>query len=558
MISLASHIESTLLPLPITMEWNEGNLQTIPMTTLQKIKTYACKAFSLLGSIVALPVVIVYSMLCYSVSLFLGKTEPKKEALALPGNGSPLRAIEHFGFADSLFQSSGIGSKASATLLEGKSNWDAWLHSDAIETKEGIPEIFIDMLKNPKPLIHILKNEMHATAHRFSLEWSVIEPEKGRYNQEAISLYRNFITELKAAGIEPYVTLHHFTSPAWFGNAGDFASLEQVDLFVDYALKMIELFPEVTNWMTFNEPGVYTMQSRLFGSYPPGKKGCFEEAGLVMRNVLIAHCKIYAAAKEKWKDRVSIGITHQWLRFIPLNGTGNVLENLICYYFSKVTHYCVYNFFKTGHFAFEFPYSANVHFEIPEKEFLGHNRFLDFIGVQFYAYPRVKAGWNGGMQYPGYKVWNMPGISVGSTCPEGGKAMSMGLSFYPESLEHCLEEASQLQRPIAITEIGCDARVQHWNSSNWVVDEETQKQYFMQIVPILRRFQNKMKAFFVWTLYRDQLEWDRGTFPKIGVIKLKKGKENGINGYEILPAAQFIQGLFQNAKEEANLSAAGL
>ena len=57
-------------------------------------------------------------------------------------------------------------------------------------------------------------------AHRFSIEWSRIEPIEGKWNREAVAHYQAVIQALKKRGLEPVITLHHFTNPAWFTRAG--------------------------------------------------------------------------------------------------------------------------------------------------------------------------------------------------------------------------------------------------------------------------------------------------------------------------------------------------
>lgn len=544
MTPLAARMESALLPLPDTIRWERGKIQKVELSTLKKVETCVFQVFSFVGYLALLPFAAVGSIISSTVSIFQGSS--RQAELALEPSDPILPP--HIGFADSLFQSSGLGTSASATHLSGKCDWNNWLSAQHIEGSPNYQEIFVDILRNPQPFIDILK-KLHVTAHRFSLEWAVIEPEKGRYDHEAIRLYRNFIQELKKEGIEPYVTLHHFVLPEWFSKENDFENFNQIDLFVNHSIEMMKTFPEVKYWMTFNEPGVYAFSNRIRGVFPPGVQGDLFAAAQVLRNLLIAHCKIYKAAKENFGDRVEIGITHQWLKFVPLQENGNAVERTICYFLSKITHYCVYNFFKTGHFDFEVPAKANVHFDISEEEFKKNNRFLDFIGVQFYGYPRLKAGWNGGEEYPGYKIVNSLGFTFGSTCPKGGKTMSFGPGFYPESLQNCLEEAAALGKPIAITETGCDARIQKWGSREWVIDDETQREYFIKILPILNRFRNQLKAFFVWTLYRGQLEWDRGDFPRLGVAKLTQNKARVITGCELSLAAKHLQMVFQKKRQ---------
>jgi len=57
-------------------------------------------------------------------------------------------------------------------------------------------------------------------AHRFSIEWSRIEPEEGKFNQNEIEHYRKVIRALKERNLEPFVTLWHFTCPTWFADQG--------------------------------------------------------------------------------------------------------------------------------------------------------------------------------------------------------------------------------------------------------------------------------------------------------------------------------------------------
>lgn len=47
--------------------------------------------------------------------------------------------------------------------------------------------------------------------YRFGIEWARVEPQRGVYNEAAIQQYVRMARKLKAAGIEPIVTLWHFT-----------------------------------------------------------------------------------------------------------------------------------------------------------------------------------------------------------------------------------------------------------------------------------------------------------------------------------------------------------
>jgi beta-glucosidase/6-phospho-beta-glucosidase/beta-galactosidase len=64
-----------------------------------------------------------------------------------------------------------------------------------------------------------LVQEMGQNAHRLSLEWSRIEPQEGKWDDGAIARYRQMLAGLRERGLEPMVTLHHFTNPLWLVEA---------------------------------------------------------------------------------------------------------------------------------------------------------------------------------------------------------------------------------------------------------------------------------------------------------------------------------------------------
>src|ERR1700730_8864900 len=55
-----------------------------------------------------------------------------------------------------------------------------------------------------------------ANAFRFSVPWSRVEPPRGTFDEEALARYRRFTEHLVHIGLEPVVTLLHYTHPRWF------------------------------------------------------------------------------------------------------------------------------------------------------------------------------------------------------------------------------------------------------------------------------------------------------------------------------------------------------
>lgn len=91
-------------------------------------------------------------------------------------------------------------------------------------------------------------------AYRFSIEWARIEPEMDVWDEKEVEHYRKVITCCKAIGVEPIVTLHHFTSPKWLICNGGWDDEMVVERFAKYAKYITEqLGSEIHYICTINE-----------------------------------------------------------------------------------------------------------------------------------------------------------------------------------------------------------------------------------------------------------------------------------------------------------------
>src|SRR3989338_4203989 len=107
-----------------------------------------------------------------------------------------------------------------------------------------------------------LAQSLGHNAHRFSIEWSRIEPKEGEFNQEALRHYQEVIDAVRLNGLEPIVTLHHFTLPLWLAKEGGWLSKRAPEFFARYSGKVFEsLRGHVRYWMTINEPEIYIFKS---------------------------------------------------------------------------------------------------------------------------------------------------------------------------------------------------------------------------------------------------------------------------------------------------------
>lgn len=564
-------LERCLLPPPETVRWDRGNLAIEKCTTAQKVVHCTKNFFAFTCLLLVSPLTLAYDWVTHKKVAPIEEFSPKKggDSPAVPDIAPPQPAWPpaQRGFATSLFQTSGLGTKWSAAPpLSGKCDWDKWMDNrDHVIHPPGFHyrNFFTDVLSDPTIYIEMLKAQ-NVTAHRFSLEWSVIEPRCGEIDLAAVGLYQTFIQKLIEAGITPSITLSHFVVPAWFYESGNFQKMENIDLYVRFALKAMELFPDVKDWWSFNELGVKAFQQarEVYPTDIPEGSSLSKRvhaAGIATRNMLIAHCKLHQEVARLHPDK-TVGVTHQWVKFDT--ATGNWLEKLFSYFFTKFGFTPVYQFFKEGRYCFAFPFMANIRFEIPKEQFDANGHFLMRLGVQAYPKAMVKMGLNHGQTYPGLpaSIKNLPFFSFGSSCEPGGTVMRFGPRWKAAGIDEALDEAFALTDQIYITEYGSDARVHKWGKPGFELDDEAQKNYLQQLTERIRNYSARtfraIKGIFCWSDLRRQMEWENGHDCRLAIVEPIVDENRQMTGWNQTPASQYLAGVYhQEAAPAAHLIA---
>ncbi len=140
--------------------------------------------------------------------------------------------------------------------------------------------------------------ETGQNAHRFSVEWSRIQPEPNRWDENALERYRAMARGMVERGITPLVTLHHFTEPLWLYERDAWEDPETVILFEKYTRKVVEALKEyVSLWCTINEPNLYALSGYVVGDFPTKHTG-LGVALRVLTNLLKGHVAAYRAIHE--------------------------------------------------------------------------------------------------------------------------------------------------------------------------------------------------------------------------------------------------------------------
>ncbi len=109
--------------------------------------------------------------------------------------------------------------------------------------------------------------------HRLSIEWARIEPEEGRFDEREIEHYRRVLRALHARGLEPFVTIWHFTLPLWFSKTGGFEREDAPKVFARYCAYVVGKLGDLCkHFSTINEPMVFVSNGWGRGVWPPFRK----------------------------------------------------------------------------------------------------------------------------------------------------------------------------------------------------------------------------------------------------------------------------------------------
>lgn len=198
-----------------------------------------------------------------------------------------------------------------------------------------------------------LARSLGHNAHRLSIEWARIEPEEGKWNEDAIMHYRKVLTALKVRGMKPYVTLWHFTLPVWFSKSGGFERRDAPEIFARYCAYVVSRLDDLCcSFSTMNEPNVFGSNGWLRGSWPPFKRFVLTDLlsitnsgrtyesraqrGIapfllyvrVMKNLVRAHNLAYDRIKERFPDAEVSVVKH----VILFHANWNPINKLIAFF----------------------------------------------------------------------------------------------------------------------------------------------------------------------------------------------------------------------------------
>lgn len=148
-----------------------------------------------------------------------------------------------------------LGASTAAHQVEGNNtNSDYWImenmeYSQFVEPSGDAVDHYHKYEEDIKMLADAGLN-----TYRFSVEWARIEPKQGEFDEKEIEHYRDMIKCCRDNGVEPVITLMHFTSPAWLIKLGGWDDEKVIELFANYAKYVTEkLGDDIKYICTINE-----------------------------------------------------------------------------------------------------------------------------------------------------------------------------------------------------------------------------------------------------------------------------------------------------------------
>ncbi len=333
--------------------------------------------------------------------------------------------------------------------------------------------------------------ETGQNAHRFSIEWSRIQPAPDRWDENALERYRSMARGMVERGINPMVTLHHFTDPIWVYEQCGWEKETIVPLFEKYVRKVVEALKEYVNlWCTINEPNIYALSGYVAGDFPTCKEGHkgLGAATKVLANMLRGHAAAYKAIHEIQREaRVGYALHYRPMlaarSWFPLDALmRNVQYNGINMAFPSGI--------STG--VMKTPVAS---IKIPEA--IGTQ---DFLGINYYSVDTVQFDLFNPRELFGKRYYpansDFSGTKFIANIPSGiFDSIKWATRSYPDL-------------PLLITENGVED-----------ADDRMRPRYLAQHLQQVWRAVNfnwPVKGYYHWSLV-DNFEWERGWTQRFGL-----------------------------------------
>lgn len=360
-----------------------------------------------------------------------------------------------------------------------------------------------------------LASEMGLNAYRFSVEWSRLEPEEGKWDKSALDWYAALVGECEKRGLMPMLTLHHFTTPQWLAARGGFLSDDSVGRFAGYVRKVISAVgPRIPLWCTLNEPNVLVLGQYL-GRFMPPAEYKPENCAVANRNLLLAHVRAYDLIRAQaaprlgpWKDRKpQVGLAINLVDFRPLRAA-HVVERTMAAFVRHYYNGCWPDAVTGRRQHFGVPGLIPAPKQVWEAR---KRRTADFIGINYYT--KIYVCWGPQKEEAHFVKSRLFPIGIAFS-KKSDRVSDLGWPLHPEGLGRMIRFLSRYKLPLYITENGiADA------------SDALRSEYLKTHLEVLADAKAKgadVRGYFHWSLM-DNFEWIKGFTPRFGLLEVDYG-----------------------------------
>lgn len=322
-----------------------------------------------------------------------------------------------------------------------------------------------------------LASELNLNSLRFSIEWSRVSPSQDIFLEEELEHYKNVTDTLLKFNLIPIVTLHHFANPIWFMDKGGWLSSKNIDFFLAYLKKIVEILKDkVSWWLIFNEPLVYVYYGFVCGKWPPGKKS-LSEALKALKNIREAYSAGYQEIKNIYKKSSLPDPQVSFAKHIK--------------FFSP----CPEHDFGLNSLS---AFLRNKFFNLYLVEYFNKKKCLDFVSVNYYCREYAKFKW-----------------PLGARCRHDlhkERRNYLDWYVYPQGLyEVLIDIKKRFNLPVLITENGT-AEIKDCLYEEYLLSH-------LRSLAMAIKCGVDVRGYLWWSLL-DNFEWDRGFGPRFGLVKV--------------------------------------
>ena len=333
-------------------------------------------------------------------------------------------------------------------------------------------------------------------AHRIGVEWSRIEPEPEKYDEEALDHYRNMLTSLREKGFTVFLNLWHFTLPIWASRRGGWEDPYVFSRWEALVRRCAEEFGSLVDyWSTMIDAQIYALAGYAAGDIPPCVKD-IKRAVTVYRRLMDAHGAAYHIIKQY--AALPVGSPHPSPRvgmiyfFFYYEPRGFLLDRYVCRAMDNIFNWNMLDALHNGEVNISVPLGPSVKEQDPSLK-----GTLDWLGINYYTRQMVSINpfKPGFIEYKNLTIY---------------PATDMGWEIYPEGLYLVTREAARRYPgvPLFVAESGLDDEKDRIRPK-YILDHLAWTHRLIQEgLPVF--------GFTYWSL-TDNWEWAEGFEPKFGL-----------------------------------------